>query len=99
MEKTISIDQIKHLNAAKGKFFFSPDTIRFFHSRTDQTATIVNGVAYFITSEQREHDTPRKYTIRKANLETGDISTVGEFQSYETHAEARRALRESLTKL
>lgn len=98
MEKTISINQIKHLNASKGHFYFSPDTMRFFHSRTDQTAVVVDGVAYFITSEQRECDTPRKYTIRKANLETGDIATVGEFHCYATHREAKVALKEILSK-
>jgi len=98
LPKTISINQIKHLNASKGQFFFSPDTIRFFHSRTDQTAIVINGVAYFITSEQREYNTPRKYTIRKANLETGSIDTVGEFHYYDTHAEAKKALKEILSK-
>ena len=94
MVKTISISQIKHLNADKGMFFFSKDTIRFFHSRTDKTAIAIDDVAYFITSEQREYDTPRKYTIRKANMETGNITTVGEFQKYPTRAEAKEALTE-----
>ena len=91
--KTISINQIKCLNKAKGLFFFSPDTIRFFHSRVGQTAYVIGGVAYFITSEQRECDTPRKYTIRKANLETGNTGTVGEFQAYGTNAQAMSALK------
>jgi hypothetical protein len=92
MTKTISINQIKDLNARKGYYFFSPNTIRFFHSRTDRTAIIVNHEAYFITSEQREHNTPRKYTIRKAILETGDITTIGKFHSYDTHKQAKNAL-------
>ena len=90
--KTISINQIKHLNAAHGQYFFSPDTIRFFHSRTDQTAIIVKNSAYFVTSEQRESDTPRKYTIRKADMTTGNVETVGEFHAYGTHAQAKYAL-------
>jgi len=95
--KTISINQIKELNKTKGFFFFSPDTIRFFNSRTDQTAIVVNHIAYFITSEQREHDTPRKYTIRKANLDTGNIETIGEFHSFDTHRDAKKALMEIVT--
>lgn len=91
---TISIEQIKHLNASKGGFWFSPDTMRFFNSRIARTAIVKGDYAYFITSEQREYDTPRKYSIRKANLDTGDISTVGEFHSYVTHSEARKVLRD-----
>jgi hypothetical protein len=81
------------LNKAKGQYFFSADTMRFFHSRVGQTAYAINGIAYFISSEQREHDIPRKYTIRKANLETGDIGTVGEFQAYDSNAQAMSALK------
>jgi len=91
--KTISINQIKYLNKTIGHFFFSPSTIRFFHSRVGQTAYVANGMAYFVTSEQREHDTPRKYTIRKANLKSGDICTVGEFQAYDTNAKAMSVLK------
>ena len=91
--KTISIDQIKYLNKQKGMYWFSPDTLRFFHSRVSQNAYVVNGMAYFISSEQRKSDTPRKYTIRKANLESGDICTVGEFQAYDSNAQAMSALK------
>lgn len=88
---TISIEQIKQLNVAKGFHFFSPDTMRFFHSRTAQSAIVVNHIAYFVTSEQHDNE-PRRYTIRKANLETGDVSTVGEFQQYATHKQAQNIL-------
>lgn len=91
--KAISINQIKYLNKQKGHFFFSADTMRFFHSRVGQTAYAVNGVAFFVTSEQREYDTPRKYTVRKANLESGNVCTVGEFQAYDTNAQAMSALK------
>ena len=92
--KAISINQIKYLNKKKGQYFFSPDTMRFFHSRVGQTAYAINGVAFFVTSEQREYDTPRKYTVRKADLESGDICTVGEFHFYDTNAQAMSALKE-----
>lgn len=72
--------------------------MRFFHSRVSQTAIVKHGFAYFVSSEQREHDTPRKYTIRKANLETGNIDTVGEFHHYNTSIEAKKALQEILSK-
>lgn len=88
---SIDIEQIKRLNQEKGFYFFSPDTMRFFHSRTSTTALKrENGtIAYFITSEQREHDAPRKYTIRKCNMKSGDISTVGNFHEYDTRMQAQ----------
>ena len=84
-----TIQDIKNANRAAGHHFFSPDTMRFFGSR------ILRGVIggkYFITSEQREYDTPRRYTVRVCD-DRGHIDTVGDFHSYDTPAQARAAAR------
>jgi hypothetical protein len=88
-----SIDQIKSANRAAGQFFFEPATLRFFQSRIGRT--VYRG-KYFVTSEQfvdsRGVAHARKFTIRVAGPD-GEIDTVGEFQAYDTSAEAIRAIK------
>src|SRR3990167_9628009 len=88
-----TISAIKEANRARGHHFFEADTLRFFRSR------ILRGVIggrYFITSEQFEaysgYRAPRKYSVREC-LEDGQIRTHGEFNTYETPAQARAAAR------
>lgn len=79
--------------------FFNPEAIRFLNSRIG--ATIYKN-RYFVTSERRNSETPRRYTVRKFDL-TPDvresdgremtrvsIDTVGEFQQFTTRNAAIR---------
>ena len=97
-EKTevISLSEVRQLNEQKGFHFFSPDTTRFFRSRYPETAIKKGDTAYFITSEQfvssEGESSPRKFTIRKANLKTGDVNTAGEFQGYSSRSKAKTEL-------
>ena len=92
-----TIAEVRAANAAAGFHWFEPDTIRFFRSKIGGR---VYGGRYFISSEQY-HDRcsegycRRKYTVREA-CENGDVSTVGEFQGYDTFESARTAIRELL---
>lgn len=89
-----SMADVKRANREHGHYFFEPDTLRFFDSRVGRT---LYGGRYFVTSEQfhdgRGYSAPRMYTIREA-LPSGEIKTVGEFQEYETSAEANRVARQ-----
>lgn len=85
-------------NKAANKHYFDKDTMRFFASRL--VGPSWNGDGYFITSEQfkgvRSADgphCPRLYSIRKGNLDTFDVDTVGVFQEFTTLAHAKTALR------
>lgn len=66
-----------------GSHFFDRDTKRFFRSRILADAFHGNGGCYFVTSEQYVgsdgHKAPRKYTVRKFDPSTADISTFGPF--------------------
>lgn len=81
----MTIEQIRAANKAAGFFFFEPDTVRFFRSRILPTVHSGPGGVYFLTSEQfvssRGVASPRRYTVRKFNPGSGDIDTVGEFNS------------------
>ena len=90
--EVISTERIKELNREKGLYFFSLNTMRFFKSRVGRNAYKVGDKAYFITSEQYESN-PRKWTIRVADLTTGSIDTVGEFQEFNSHSEALNHLK------
>jgi len=68
--------------------WFDRDTMRFFQTRIPDAR--VYGGRYFISSEQ--FGAPRGYTVREINLETGDISTVGKFNSYPSLKAARGAI-------
>lgn len=93
-----TIAEAKELNRAKGQYFFSRDTMRFFHSKIESTILADH---YFITSERDTFNDrqPRKlYSVRRIDWETGDISTVGEFQGYRTKEAARKAVYEAAEK-
>lgn len=85
-----TIDEIKAANAARGDFWFSPDTMRFFRSR------IVGKVMfghYFVTSEKsNDYDAKRRYTVRYAH-DDGEVTTIGEFRQWNTPDQARAAIR------
>ena len=70
--------QVKAANKAIGNHWFERSTMRFFNSRIE--SGLLRG-RFFITSERRELDFPKRYTVREV-LADGDIKTVGEFQGY-----------------
>jgi hypothetical protein len=81
--------------------FFSCDTLRFFRSRVDRLAYMVdNNTFYFLTSEKKcFSDYRRTWSVRKiARNDQGGIliETIGGFGAYETKAQAFRALRQLL---
>jgi len=91
-EKTtpkLTIADVKRINAEKGQYYFTSDTMRFFKSRIE--SELYNN-KYFITSEQSP-EMERKYSIRKFDKDTGSISTVGEFQAYNSKQSAKEALK------
>lgn len=84
-----SMRRLREANADAGKFFFSRGAMRFFNTRIE---TKVIGGWYFVTSEQYSDETPRLFTVRKANEDGSEIDTIGEFQAYETKADAKSAI-------
>lgn len=86
------LHEFKELNKAKGFHWFSKDTMRFFSSRV-LDFDIISG--YFITSE-RNGSSPRRYTIRKADFVSGEVSTVSVFQEYSSLQRARTAYKRKL---
>ena len=91
-----TIADIKAANEAAGHYWFTPDAMRWFRTRV--SGGVIGG-RYFVTSEQFvPYDgppEPRRYTVRRAN-DDGSIDTVGEFQAYETAAQARAAAYNAL---
>lgn len=90
MEKLTMAD-VKRNNHKAGRYYFSPDTMRFFNSKVE-SKLFKN--KYFITSEKFKEDYPRLFTIREYNPKTHIISTVGTFQEFTTLDEAIEAIEE-----
>lgn len=95
----MTITEVKARNREAGQHWFSPSTMRFFRSKVARwTKTAADGRVYFVSSEQFVGSSgiasPRQYTVRVQQLD-GSIDTIGEFQAYETLAEAKRAAAEA----
>lgn len=86
--KYYSMNDIKRINKEKGFYFFSPDTMRFFKSRVGDSVFQGIGGIFFVTSEQFDYDSERKYTVREFNPETGNIKTIGDFNEL-SYSQAR----------
>lgn len=86
--KVSSISDLQRLNEQNGGCWFEPSTMRFFRTRIE--SGILRG-KYFITSDQRDYDTPRKFTARSFDDE-GSVGTVGEFHEHDTKQEAIESL-------
>jgi hypothetical protein len=87
-----NIDDAKRRNRAAGLHWFSPDTLRFFSSRISRRVWSVPDGCLFVTSEQCRFSAgyPRLYSVRYC-ADNGEVSTVGEFQQYETLKQAHGA--------
>ena len=92
----ISTQELARINKEKGQYFFSPSSMKFFGSRVSDDATMINGKAYFVSSEQYSdgsRKSPRRYTVRVMDMESGSVDTVGEFQEYSTRSDAYARLK------
>lgn len=80
--------------------FFDKSAMRFFNSRIAQygyrkitcndNETIYHNLVFFVTSERYDYKSPRLYTIRRLNIDSGEIITVGEFQQYKSSSWANK---------
>lgn len=87
----ISIAEMKKRNAAVGQHWFSKETMQFFGSII-MCSPDVNNV--FITAEWKDVDRrKRAFTLRKFNLESNEVETIGDFLAYDTLMAARKARR------
>jgi hypothetical protein len=81
-----TIKRIKEANASAAKYFFAPDTMRFFDSHVLHTVYEGNGGIFFVTSERctiRNFSSPRKYTVREFDPLSGNVFTYGPFNEYD----------------
>lgn len=83
--KDLTMDDVKRNNKEAGRYFFSPDTMKFFKSKIE--SKLLKG-RFFITSEQAGDEHSREFTIRVYDTNTHKISTMGGFQAYKTKEEA-----------
>ena len=83
---------------AAGSHFFDRGTMKFFRSRVLPTVYTGPGGVYFVTSEQFNDTSARRFTVRAFDPAKADINTLGEFNEMgraEALALARRAAKAS----
>lgn len=85
-----TMDQIKTANRVRNLHWFDPSALRFFKSRVSDFTACGPGGVFFVSSERFDERSPRRYSVRSFDPETGNINTVGDFQAYGTGATARR---------
>lgn len=85
-----SIAEIKAANKAAGLYWFDKDSMNFFDSIVYSEVFPSSDGAYFVSSEKFDDKASRLFTVRFADS-GGAVSTVGEFQEFETLENARRA--------
>lgn len=93
----VHIDDIKSMSRG---YFFSKDSMRFFNSRlssygyrkmlVNEKEIVLSNHIFFVTSEKFDWKSKRLYTVRRLNSQTGEIITIGEFQSYKSSNGANR---------
>ena len=77
---------------SKRTHFFDASTMYFFDSKIEVPLFTNETDCLFVTSERFNKQSPRLYSVRKYVHDTGDISTVGQFQQYKTLKRALRAI-------
>jgi hypothetical protein len=84
-----TIGEAERMNSSRGHHFFDADTLRFFSSRVHEP---IIAHRFFITSEKSGFDDPtRRSTIRMVR-NSGEVETVGDFQTFSNPASARKVL-------
>lgn len=83
---------VKSANRQIGNHWFERGTMRFFNTKIE--SGLIGG-KYFITSERYNENSPRLFTVRRAEPD-GTIGTVGEFQAYRSREDAREAIKAAM---
>ncbi|SDB95301.1 DUF7447 family protein [Shouchella lonarensis] len=94
----LTIAEMKQQHEAAGYRFFDEWAMNFYNREIEtQKLTMVHeDKGLFISSECREDDEVRRYTIRLFDFASRDVHEIGEFRGYETLEDAQVALKELL---
>jgi hypothetical protein len=96
LRSDLNMGEIIQISKDKGSHWFDEDSMRFFNSNIDFLVYKSDvGKYYFVTSEKYTgqfggKSQPRRWSVRRFDKETGNVTTVGEFQKYRSLKEARQ---------
>jgi hypothetical protein len=92
----MTLEEFKKFNKEIGNYWFADDTDYFLASKVH---SFCESTGYFISSEQGPGRTiTRRYTIRRADFQTGRVKTIVEFQAYASITEVTIAMLEAKSK-
>lgn len=86
----IPMQEAIKVHEAAGLYFFNERTMRFFNSRIVSSHVLAN---WFVTGERLGYNDEERFTVRHIDWDTGSITTVGEYQQYDTADEAMAEVR------
>lgn len=91
----MTIEDIIKRNKQVGDKFFNRDAIKSFGSRVSETVHEGPGGIYFVTSEKQLYSkTPRVYSVRGFDFETGSVKNRSLYTKYDTLRQAQAAAKE-----
>jgi len=90
-----SFDEMAAANSAAGHYWFSEGALAYFESQFSTPLHPTDRGVYFVSSEQAPRSSDGYQPARRFSLRfigaNGHVGTVGEFQQYESAAEAHAA--------
>lgn len=86
LRKKVTFTEMKETN----RNWFTKEAMAFFNTKIESSVLKGN---YFITSERMELDQDKRYTIRQYNLETKQVTTIGDFRAYTSLESAKQSVR------
>jgi hypothetical protein len=91
--RAIEMSYIKGVSERMNRNYFSEGATRFFHTRYPKWGYSYDGSKkiFFIASDQMDYDSPRNYTLRYTDEDTGSTESVGAFNEL-TKREAEKLM-------
>ena len=93
MNAPIRFDTVEDIKRYHRGHWFSSGAMRFFRSRVGENVYQGPGGIFFVSSEQFDDSTPRRYTVRRYDPTADNIGTIGEFNKLSRASAIREAKR------
>lgn len=78
-------ERMKEANTEAGRYWFTPDSMRFFDTRLETPLYERSGGVYFMTSEKPPHG-PRIFSVRRFDIRDSAVDNIGDFGLSKAHA-------------
>jgi CTP-dependent riboflavin kinase len=88
-----TIEAMRKRSRECGRYFFSHEAMRTFHSRISGDVFEGAGGIYFVSSQQFIRELPREYTVNRFHPETGAVEVSPSLMRHDTLAAAKKVAK------